>query len=94
MCVWAMLVLTLACSKDTSLEDAEIVCTAGEYSCQVRTLRICNDSRTGWIEVDRSGLLLRWERRKISSCGARPTALTVHGVTLRSRGMAERRGFT
>jgi hypothetical protein len=43
---------TVGCSKDNMVESADVVCAAGEYSCQVRTLRICNDSRTGWIEVD------------------------------------------
>ena len=53
--ITALGLLALGCSKDTSVDTPDVVCAAGEYSCQVRTLRFCNDSRTGWIEVDICG---------------------------------------
>lgn len=43
------------CSKNNDVSSEPIICAAGEYSCQVRTLRICNDSMTGWIEVNVCG---------------------------------------
>jgi hypothetical protein len=50
-----LVVVGVACSKDNQVETPEVVCAIGEYSCHVRTLRFCNDSRTGWLDVDLCG---------------------------------------
>jgi hypothetical protein len=41
----------ISCSKDNELGQSQRICVLGEYSCQVNTLRICNDTRTGWVDV-------------------------------------------